>query len=206
MIRMKKLEELENIATRYPLILLDTSIFMDYYKKEGKGLVRESNKFFKFIMDSIENTPLFITPLVERECVRGFIPYKKRIKKGHVDVSKCRQTEKLRKKYLRLIGCFESHGRILQFSDPELHQYEPIYAHYYFFSPNLGETDLDLATSGTIISNSRKCAIFSNDLGILHHLQNYRQKGRNKKIAEMEENLGFFIRANGNHFKQMYIC
>lgn len=207
MIKLKKLQELKGITERYPLILLDTCIFSDYYEEGKEGLTWEFTKFQKFIINSIESAPLFITPFVKKEYTPSFRRYKKKIQEENGNSQEHTQTERLKEEYLRLTNCFELSKRILEFNDEEAQQYIPLYNQYYSFSPNLSKTDLDLATSGVVVSTTKgKCAIFSNDLGILHLLQSYVQKGENKKIVDTTKGLGFFIRAEGNQFKQMSIC
>lgn len=206
MIRLDHLQKLENIAKKYEIIIMDTSIFMNYYKIKGEGTIGEFDEFRKFIMDSIKYAPLFITQFVEKECSRGFGPYKRRIKMKGANIKKCREINKLRKKYLELTNCFKSHKRILYFDCEKPQQYNAIYEQYCHFSPNLGITDLEIAISGVIASQEiGKCAIFSNDQKILHLLQFYAQKGENKDIVDATKRLCFFIRADGNRFKQIPI-
>ena len=187
--REDTLQTLEQIASRYPIILMDTSAIERYlewkkailpYSKEKETELDERQKFRAKLKEYVEEgMPIFLTTLVSREYLgERHYRYTKVIKKSPpMAVSDQKLVMRIRRKIRdkgkekkRLIGIFEERNRILDLKSNNMALYNELDKKYEDLKGehNLSETDFDFLISGAVLEKTRySVALVSNDFGIV---------------------------------------
>lgn len=217
MTKKDDLQTLEQVVSKYSIVLMDNSLLSNYlgHKQnaisiEGKGIaLEEEYRFTIVLIDYIKKgNPCFITSsVVEEFQARDRYPYKKIIKRD--GSCKNRELLKLRRKIRgnckerrKLIDTFWDSNRILKLSKNEHNLYNLFYRTYSGFLSlyKLSEVDFDLLVSGAVMSQTRESsALASNDVrGIFHAWKHIRKR---ENISSKQ--FGFIVREGINDFKKL---
>jgi len=213
MIEKNNFRTLDEITSKYSIILMDTSILCNGCLKERRRLnfwderrneLEEQIKFMDLLIDYIKkDAPYFITPLIAEEYLRGNYPYKRIIKSKEVQQNRkilelCRKTRDSSKKRKSLIDTFREKDRILKLNNDEQDLYNTFCeTHPNLLGYELGDVDLDFFISGAVISQAREpVGLICNDFGIARawrYVLNKRELNSGQ--------LGFIIRTEINGFR-----
>jgi len=209
MIRLNKLQTLEDISKKHQFLIIDSSALNQYYKSKNTNNIK-GKTLQKYLVNLVGLYPIFITSRIERECVRGACQYKKRLQqKGVVNPNRDKRYvhyRHIKKKQLQLSNIFQINNKILP-SLEDQQEYQKILRKYYPFAEELSQADLDfLITGALLVTNGAKVALLSNDLGIFRAMQSEIKTNENLPFEKtLMKKLGFFIRAGLNSFRKMYI-
>ena len=204
---------LDSLALKEYLVLLDTSVLLDYYTKnrdpetltEKFAKAKEDYDFFVLMKNYVQNgSNFYITSLVSNELQNGYSPsFKKKIKKvGYCadhELLKLHRKRREKNKMKRILEqAFQDNNKILQFEKDEQILYDIIYNRNLGLKEKykLSESDFDFLVSGGVLAKSgRGVALVSNDGGIFRARKDILNKEKfwpNKfKFFVREDFLGF---------------
>ena len=214
---MKNICTLEDIASEYSVVLIDTCVLSITFGKspqnpeEKKDELMENYEFRKEMMRGLEmGFPIFITKLVYEEYLnKPHYDYKEALKvidrrKGKNSkllkkvARQIRDAEREERKFMNMFKDMES---ILKFDGNEKDSYDQFYEKYLMLKEerDLSEADYDILISGIVVGQTRGFpTILSNDFGIVNAWRDFKRMRRINSY-----HFGFFIRQNNYEFERL---
>jgi len=191
-----KLETLEEIASKYSIVLMDSSILSHYFGDKQDSIsiedkiimFEEEHQSGTVLMDYLKKgIPCFITPLVSEEFQnRVHYDYKKIIKRRGTKQNResldfSRKRRDAQKEITKLIYTFQENNKIFKLSENEHDLYEIYYERHSEFLNfyELKKVGFDFLIHGLVAAQTyESSALISNNFRIVRAWKHIRRKER----------------------------